>query len=591
MMYSWKRLKRSETVLQQRSNALYERILRLLVDSGQLTPDDQSTVSLLIEQRDWTGLMEWADSVAPQKYGAPAQYFAASQVSALVLKYPFTEAELPGLDPEARGLAKFRKAELRCARINARFRAYRILRRTDPYPEVTFQVREWFRRTFGARPNFKAIYEQCDFGPGASVGIHGDATNIGRKLLADNWSVTPTALPYALTALWHNRHIWELALREEYRVSGLHSPVLYPGRFSDWVRGKCVLVDHNKITFVPKTAKSARTIAIEPLLNGYVQKGVERFMKARLKRRTGVDLDLRDQKTNSLMAQDGSCGGRNPYCTIDLSAASDSMSTEALRWVLPSEWFDFLCQIRSPAYELGGVVTPYHKFTSMGNGFCFPLETALFAAITHAVSVVTRNPLDYRVYGDDIICRQSVALMVLELLKHYGFSANPDKTFLFGPFRESCGGDWYEGQDVRPVYLDERLDTIKSLFVLHNSSLGGPFKGSLWADAQCVLREAMPADVRFMRPFPGNPDSAFTVPMDVFMGCSHVRWSKAEQRWMYREILTTAVEDSFSHPSRRYVEYIAVLRGSRSGTPLALRRRTRTRVVWNCDTPCPSGKR
>lgn len=575
-MFSWKRLERSATVLRLRSKVLYSNLLQTLVRCNRPLFENASALEGFIASGDWQSLMEWADSVSPQKYGDPAQYFAASQLAALVLKYPFTPDELPGLDPDGRALSKFHAAEVRCGRINQRFKAIRLGGRPDPYPEVTREVRAWFLRVLGHKPDFAKIHDECDYGPGASLGVHGNATNIGRKLLSEKWSVTPTALPYALHALWANAHVRELILREEGHAQYCVDPV----RFSELVRARCVLVDHNKITFVPKTAKSSRTIAIEPLLNGFLQKGVDKFMRARLLKRTRVNLDLRDQPRNSAMALEGSRMGVNPYCTIDLSSASDSMSTEVVRHVLPFEWFDFLSQIRSPAYELGGEVTSYQKFVSMGNGFCFPLETALFAALTHAVSVVYGNPIDYRVYGDDIICRQGIGLVVLELLKYYGFRPNPSKTFLFGPFRESCGGDWYEGLDVRPVYLDERLESIQSLFILHNSSLGGSFKESFWEEGRSLLREAMPRDVRFMRPYPGNPDSAFTVPHDIFMGCSHAHWSRHEQRWRHREMVSSAVADTFCHNDRKLVEYIAVLRGSSSSTPLALRRMTRTRVVW-----------
>jgi len=376
-----------------------------------------------------------------------------------------------------------------------------------------------------------------------------------------------------------NFHVQELLSKKS---EGGSIVCLDDAAFVASIRDRCVLVDHNNITFVPKTAKSFWTIAIEPLLNGYLQKGVDKFMRQRLYRRTRVNLDLRDQSRNSAMALEGSNEGFNPYVTIDLSSASDSVSTEVVRHVLPPAWFDFLSQIRSPAYELYGKVKPYNKFTSMGNGFCFPLETAIFAALTHAACIITKNPVDYRVYGDDIICRQSVALVVLELLKYYGFKANPDKTFLFGPFRESCGKDYFGGEDVRPVYLDERLELLRSFFVLHNSSLGSPIKEVFWNEARNQLRQGVPLDVRFMRPHEGSPDSAFTVPHDIFMGCSHKLWSRHEHRWRYREVIDNAVRDEFRHDSRKLVEYIAVLRGSSSACPLALRRTTRTRVRWSC---------
>ena len=116
---------------------------------------------------------------------------------------------------------------------------------------------------------------------------------------------------------------------------------------------------------------------MEPLLNGFVQKGTDLEMR-RLLRKVGIDLS--DQSHNQRLAKRGSEGGFNPYCTIDLSAASDSLSYEVVKSFLPAEWFEYLCDIRAPRFLLAGAdhTERYEKFCSMGNGFCFPLQTLLF---------------------------------------------------------------------------------------------------------------------------------------------------------------------------------------------------------------------
>jgi hypothetical protein len=179
-------------------------------------------------------------------------------------------------------------------------------------------------------------------------------------------------------------------------------------------------VQYNKITCVPKNAKTDRTIAIEPTLNGFLQTGVDRFYKKRLRR---IGVDLSSQALNKALARIGSLYGC--YSTIDLSSASDSMSVQLIKELLPADWFSFLDAIRSPSYSLDNK-TPvrYEKFCIMGNGFCFPLETLIFrAAVEYVMSVCSIHPnRTCAVYGDDIIVPYECALLLIEVLRDLGFS-------------------------------------------------------------------------------------------------------------------------------------------------------------------------
>jgi len=256
------------------------------------------------------------------------------------------------------------------------------------------------------------------------------------------------------------------------------------------------VVQHNNIDFVPKTAKTHRTIAIEPLLNGFLQKGTDVVLRRCLLRR---GIDLSDQGVNQEMARLGSLDLRDPYVTLDLSAASDSISLEVVRELLPPDWFSFLDQIRSPSYSLDGEVHRFEKFCTMGNGFCFPLETLIFAAIAHAAYCVNRQAPDLSVYGDDIIVRQNIALYVVELLKHCGFRLNLDKSFLFGDFRESCGADWVRGRDITPVYMRKRVESLSGLINLHNSLYVNVFKRHrVYPELTDALRLYAPEEIRYV---------------------------------------------------------------------------------------------
>lgn len=202
----------------------------------------------------------------------------------------------------------------------------------------------------------------------------------------------------------------------------------------------------NRIAFVPKDSFKHRTIACEPEGNLPLQLSIDAYLKQRLCTR---GIDLSKQTRNQELARDGSLHGH--IATIDLSMASDTLALNTILWLFPEPWVDVLMALRSPCYKDGldsSNLHRYAKFSSMGNGFTFVLETVLFYAI-----VKSTGSNVCCVYGDDIICDVSHSDTVIRLLHFFGFMPNPDKTFSTGFFRESCGTDWYKGISVRPYTL------------------------------------------------------------------------------------------------------------------------------------------
>lgn len=200
----------------------------------------------------------------------------------------------------------------------------------------------------------------------------------------------------------------------------------------------------NRVETVPKNWKTDRTIACEPEGNLSLQLAVDKFVKSKLKRK--LKIDLSDQSENQRLAHDGSISGK--YATIDLSMASDTVSLNCVAWLFPHKWYTTLCDFRSPKGRGFGQHYEYAKLSSMGNGATFAVESLIFAALAKAV-----RPETYRVYGDDIIIDTDKVDRLLALLKFFGFAVNTDKSYVTGPFRESCGSDWYDGVDVTPFYI------------------------------------------------------------------------------------------------------------------------------------------
>lgn len=216
------------------------------------------------------------------------------------------------------------------------------------------------------------------------------------------------------------------------------------------------VIDFNRVTTVPKNWKTNRTIACEPEVNLSLQLAFDEYMKTRLR---SIGVDLSDQFRNQKLAKQGSID--DTLSTIDLAMASDTVAFNTVAWLLPYDWFKFLRDIRSPHGVGFGKEFKFAKFSSMGNGATFALESLIFAAFVKATGAK-----QFAVYGDDIIVPRSEEPRLLALLKFFGFQVNHEKSFHAGPFRESCGTDWFNGINTTPFYL--RDANAKDCITCHN---------------------------------------------------------------------------------------------------------------------------
>ena len=292
-----------------------------------------------------------------------------------------------------------------------------------------------------------SIFEKARFSGGASTSRtrrHGDAYFKYNSNVSKPVHVTERALKYACalvkcTPLWN-----ELGCN-------------------------LVVVPGNRVTTVPKKTEIDRAIAMEPDMNMSLQLAVGGHFRSKLRKR---GINLNDQSHNQRLAKEGSVN--DTLSTIDLSSASDSISYCLVKELFPVDWYTLLDDLRSPDGELpDGSNIVWEKFSSMGNGYTFELETIIFWAITKSTIAyeckLSSNPeANLRkytssqylsVYGDDIICPSKFATSVINVLAQIGFKTNLEKTFIAGPFRESCGKHYYEGLDVTPFYVRSPIDT------------------------------------------------------------------------------------------------------------------------------------
>jgi hypothetical protein len=222
-------------------------------------------------------------------------------------------------------------------------------------------------------------------------------------------------------------------------------------------------VPGNVLFTVPKKTDIDRCACKEPDLNMFIQKGIGNYFRNCL-RRTGINLN--DQSINRSLARVGSIDGR--LVTLDLSSASDSVLTELVAQLLPVTWFNLLDAVRCHVTIIDGQEHRNFMFSSMGNGFTFELESLIFLVLARATARFTGTRGRISVYGDDIVCPAHLFRDLVTVLEFCGFSVNSEKSFASGPFRESCGGHYYDGVDITPFYIRKPIETLPELIDVAN---------------------------------------------------------------------------------------------------------------------------
>lgn len=262
---------------------------------------------------------------------------------------------------------------------------------------------------------------------------------------------------------------------------GVASEVWLPGCCTDQYGPFLPPEDRARLKFAYKNISTLRSICMEPVTYQYAQQSVRFWLEKAIERSPLHHfIRIKDQSYNSEAARLGSM--YHDTDTLDLSAASDSLLTEVVRRVFPSRLLKYLLGTRSR-----GVILPdgstYHpkKFAPMGSACCFPVQSIVYASVilrAYCLYLYGERPITpelvrtviglinhdgepsltgmsaARVYGDDLVVDSRVTQTVIAMLTSLGFKVNTSKSFMgSSPFRESCGGYFVNGMDVKPVSL------------------------------------------------------------------------------------------------------------------------------------------
>lgn len=341
-------------------------------------------------------------------------------------------------------IEKFEKFELLCKQTNRRFRFL------EHDPKYSGRV-VWLHHAVGRKISkilgdfsSEELFSMPDWGPGASTLIKRRDASPAKKFQCET----------GITRDLYSLIPWEIL------------EVCYPQWASQLVdSGFPNFQVGNKVITVPKDASTNRVIAIEPGLNLWFQKAVGDMIGKRL-RRYGVD--LRYQSRNQELARKGSL--TSLLATIDLSSASDSIARSVVEELLPPRWFSVMDSCRSHYGTLSNSTRKWEKFSSMGNGFTFQLESLIFYAVAVCCAEYLHvDSTDVSAYGDDVVLPTACFELFSEMLDFYGFRMNVKKSHFDSTFRESCGAHFISGIDVKPIYLKDRVSSVPALYRLANA--------------------------------------------------------------------------------------------------------------------------
>lgn len=405
------------------------------------TPLSQSLLEFVTEDTNDGWLKALSATVDPNSdlYQNNSDYFMRDYAAVSILR-KYEGLDL-GIDTKLEAMKNWLQAERQCKKTNEKL----VNSISVDEGRFLWAVKRLIQNILGPSPSVTQVSEHVRLGPGATTSCPSKYCSVFDKLEQMRF-----VSPMGVDALHR-----VLNLRPEFRA------------FEPEV--KCV----GELDFVKKTFKEDRPIQKPEDYDALMQLALGNLIRKRLKK-FGLDLDHQAEK-NGLLAKFGS--QTNKIATIDLKSASDTISYWLVKILLPKGWFDWLSKYRSSFIDLKGpekddVVTyRLSKFSAMGNGYTFELETLIFLAVTLISCGYLNNkkmPLCVGVFGDDICCPAMDAENVIKNLQFCGFSINEAKSFVDGPFRESCGQDFYLGAPVRPFFMKKEIKDVTQLYTVAN---------------------------------------------------------------------------------------------------------------------------
>lgn len=216
---------------------------------------------------------------------------------------------------------------------------------------------------------------------------------------------------------------------------------------------------------VPKSYKAARIIAMEGV---YRQSRSARVLDIMCKYLPEW-IDIRDQSRNQFYAHWGSVF--DDIATLDATHASDFITKSHWRDLFPHRFVQLVDPLLGNYTQIKDRTALMQMASTSGHELTFIIETIVYFAIGASACIYADlfNPnSDVRriwisdrfpsvplvtVYGDDTALWSGAAETAVDFFGMMGLKINVSKSFITGPYRESCGEEYWNGTNTATVYF------------------------------------------------------------------------------------------------------------------------------------------
>lgn len=266
--------------------------------------------------------------------------------------------------------------------------------------------------------------------------------------------------------------------------------------WDNWYGLECGSEATAKLIAVPKDSRGPRLISSEQSEYMAYQQCMRHELVAHIETNylAGGHVNFADQTVNGRLALQASSDGS--LATLDLSKASDLLSLDLVDALFEDTGIhQYLMNSRSTHTQTPLGSQCLRKFAPMGSALCFPIQALTFYALIvgrlQAIGVRLGDAArSVYVYGDDIIVPIEHVHEAIDVLESVGLKINKSKSCFTGKFRESCGVDAFNGEDITPIKIKKLWNTkpdaqtIVSWVDVCNSL----FANGLWKTSDVIRR-------------------------------------------------------------------------------------------------------
>lgn len=298
--------------------------------------------------------------------------------------------------------------------------------------------------------NFSEYYNEED------VRFTSGTCNDCGKLLADKLYTFATEQPFIFDRMYFFPTTWDAHVKQTLKPEG---EVKRP--FD--VGFNCFDPYIAKLSCVPKSYKTYRPVAPESAWRQAHLQAVKAAMERCVAESPwSAQLEIKDQDLNRDVAREGSISGH--YATIDLSSASDRIPRVFIQYLFPKDVVDASMRYLARYFEANGKKYKMWMWSTAGASITWITEHVFFFLLANQVTKelaawnvpFLRKP---RTFGDDLIIDSRAFDLMHNILTRFNGKLSETKSYWSeaGGYRESCGAEYFKGEDTSSVYFPRQV--------------------------------------------------------------------------------------------------------------------------------------